>query len=102
MFLGNTFSPMMLAPGVKAKVEEYPIEDIPVSDCTSVVGHEVTAKILSALLRTEIPYNRVSVKLAVGDILFAVIPNFRASEAREFTYEEVKSAGFRSFKIETY
>jgi len=44
----------------------------------------------------------VSVKLTGGDVLFAVIPNFRASEAREFTYEEVKSAGFRSFKIETY
>lgn len=106
IFISNTFSPMMLSKGVSAKVEERELERIKlVLECckvTSVVSHEVTSLILSGLLGTDIKFNRINLSLQVGDILLVVIPNFRAEVAREFTYEEVKTAGYRCFVVNAY
>lgn len=33
----------------------------------SAVGHESTAKILSELLRIDVPFNRIGIKMQVGD-----------------------------------
>ena len=100
-YLSTAFSPMMLGEGVKATVIECSIEGArratPVA--TSIVGHEITALVLSTLLGSKVAFNRSNVCLKAGDSMYVVIPNFRANEAREFTQTEVEAAGFRCFYI---
>lgn len=102
-YLTNTFSPMMLGPGATGKVFEVTLprihDDVEDLKAVSAISHEVTAKIVSALLDFEVPFNRVNLVLNPGDIVLCVIPNFRATEAREFTHDEVAAAGFRCFTI---
>ncbi|KXK11838.1 MAG: hypothetical protein UZ22_OP11002000238 [Microgenomates bacterium OLB23] len=103
-YIGNTFSPAMLkaGEGCVAVVEEIDITAIPraiLAECKSVVSHEVTAKILSAITGTEVSFNRVNIALTRGDVMYCIVPNFRANEAREFTEDEVRSSGFRAFLL---
>jgi len=100
-YLSSTFSPMMLDRETMAVVSPIAIGRIP-RDAKSIVGHEVTAKILSVLLGREVQFNRESVSLGDGDTLFCVIPNFRAQEAREFSREEIEEAGWRTFVVQVY
>ena len=103
-YLTNTFSPMMLngeniGLGLTALVQEITtLQSIPL-DVTSAISHEVTAGIISVLLGRAIPFCRVSLTLQEGDEVFCLIPRFRASEAREFSRDEVEGAGFRLFKV---
>jgi hypothetical protein len=97
-YLATTFSPSMLAPECEAVVKGADLDECP-ADFESAVGHEVTALILSALLKREVTFNRVNLVLESGDEMFCIIPGFRASEAREFSREEVVSKGFRCFNI---
>lgn len=104
-FIGTTFSPMMLKSG-EALVVEVPLDMIKYlitfesqQSYESIVGHEVTARVLSTLLGVEIPFRRVNVELEPTDILLVVTPNFRANEAREFTFEEVANTGYRCFLV---
>ena len=103
-FLTTTFSPMMLTAGVKAVVEEVSLEavksELAGSAWTSAVGHATTAPVLTALLSTEVSFNRVNLALTKGTVVLVVTPNFRADVAREFTFEEVSAAGFRCFRVE--
>lgn len=99
-YLATTFSPAMLSPGTSANVVECDLADIP-AGLYSIVGHEVTAAVLTALLGEPVTFRRASVALAAGDGLFVVVPNFRAAEAREFTRGEVEAAGFRCFVVTT-
>jgi hypothetical protein len=100
-FVGNTFSPMMLSKGITAEIREITLEEtkVLVNGATSVISHETTAPVVSALLGQEVSFNRANVALNKGDELICVIPNFRANEAREFTFEEVSGAGFRCFHV---
>ena len=99
-YLANTFSPMMLGENEWAEVTPIELEELPpMSELISAVSHEVTAKVLSALMGEEVPFNRINLTLELGDVLYCVIPNFRAQEAREFTYEEVANAGYRCFQV---
>ena len=101
-YLTNTFSPAMLKPGREAKVEEISLEEVREllgSHWTSAVSHEITAVVLSKLLGLHVPFARIALALDHGDTLLCVIPNFRAIEAREFTREEVESAGYRCFLV---
>ena len=97
-FLTNTFSPLMLKVGTRAEVRECTLAEIP-ADIESAVGHEVTAKVISALLGQEVKFKRVNIALSAGDEVFCIAPNFRAEVAREFTKEEVEAAKFRCFHI---
>lgn len=98
-YLAVTFSPMMLRPDVKAEVSSLAsLEGIPV-DCVSAVGHEVTAKIVSAMLGREVPFARVNLTLQAGDEVFCLIPGLRGTESREYSREEVLAAGFRAFHV---
>jgi hypothetical protein len=102
IYLGNTFSPMMLRSGDIAEVSETNLSNIThfVGDnFISIVSHQVTAKVLSALLNTEVEFNRINLTLVPGDVLYCIIPNFRSNEAREFTYDEVVDAGYRVFLV---
>ena len=99
-YLANTFSPMMLGELEWAEVTPIELDELPpMSELTSVVSHEVTAKVLSALMGEEVPFNRINLTLELGDVLYCIIPNFRASEAREFSYEEVAESGYRCFQV---
>lgn len=102
-YLTNTFSPAML----RGSYVVVTIEQIHDGDelkkltdgAESAISHEVTAKVLSALLGREIKFNRVNIALEKGDEVIAVIPSFRAQEAREFTEDEVRQAGFKAWRI---
>ena len=92
----------MLRPGRAAQVTEISLSELREelqSDWRSAVGHEVTAAVLSALLGCHVPFARVNVALDEGDTLWCVIPSFRATEAREFTRQEVEAAGYRCFEV---
>jgi len=105
IFLATTFSPAMLGTRVEASVKEISLaevkEELRLRNWVSAVSHEVTADILTVLLNREVEFNRVNLSLAAGDSVICVIPSFRASEAREFTREEVEAAGYRCFHIKT-
>lgn len=99
-YLGNTFSPMMMGEKLfVVEVCEINLDDIP-PNLTSVVSHEVTAKVLSVLLDESVVFNRVNLALKQDDVLYCVIPNFRATKAREFTKKEVEKAGYRCFMVQ--
>ena len=98
VYLANTFSPAMVAEHCQAVVDSCPLEDVP-PDTMSIVSHEVTAKILSTLLGRRVDCNRINVVLQSGDELYCVIPNFRASESREFTRKEIEDSGFRCWYV---
>lgn len=66
----------------------------------SAVGHEITAKILTARLGHTVAFNRVNIVLDRQDICLACIPQFRAEEAREYTDAEIDTCQFRYFRIQ--
>jgi len=100
-YIATTFSPAMLGKGVNASVKEISLADVKerLADCVSAVGHEITANVLTALLGCEVKFNRTNLTLRPGDSVICIIPNFRASESREFTQAEVEAAGYRCFHI---
>jgi len=98
IYLANTFSPAMVADNCQSITDSCPVEDIP-PDAISIVSHEVTAKILSSLLGRRVDFNKSNVVLQSGDELYCVIPNFRASEDREFNKKEIEDAGFRCWYV---
>jgi len=98
VFLATTFSPMMLGEGLQAFVTPADLGDIPF-EAESIVGHEATATVISLLLGWQVQFNRRNITLNQGDVLFCLIPSFRAETTREFSREEIVAAGFRCFKI---
>jgi len=102
-YLTNTFSPMMLGGNTVAGVRPLELSEASVmaSDAVSAISHEVTASVVSALTGYPVKFNRVSLSLEGGDELIVIAPNFRAEVAREFSREEVESAGFRAFHVTT-
>jgi hypothetical protein len=120
IYLTNTFSPAMVSgenifTGKEINIDDaiktlsvYGDWDVHSQTCRginsrrqqSAVSHEVTAAVLTGLLSIPVPFNRVNLDLKDGDVVIAVCPNFRASEAREFTRQEVEEAGVRCFRIE--
>ena len=93
----------MLGKGVNASVKEISLADVKqnldTTNWISAVGHKITADILTALLGYEVKFNRTNLTLRPGDSVICIIPNFRASESREFSREEVEAAGYRCFHI---
>ena len=70
--LGNAFSLQMLNLEKAQKVQVTPVavEDVKDADFTSVVGHADTASVLTNVLGKEVAFNRASVRLEDGDILY--------------------------------
>jgi len=103
-YLTNTFSPMMIGEGLTARVRSCGLEEIRRNmDCTtSAISHETTAAVLSALLGKKIEFNRVNLKLGLYEIIYCIIPKFRADVAREFSKEEVEAAGFDCFMVQIF
>ncbi len=104
VYLTNTFSPLMLSAESVNHAKVLPISLAEAREhlsqgVVSAISHEVTAKILSAVLHRDIVFHRMNVSLNAGDVVIAVIPSFRAEVAREFTEEEVLGAPLRCFLI---
>lgn len=99
-FLTNTFSPLM---SPKCKFEGQPVSfeiaKKAAKESHSVVSHEITANIMTALLKMPVPYNRVNIEIVPGDEIVCIVPNFRARVSREFTHKEIVDAGFLCFII---
>ena len=114
-FITTTISPMMIGhEDLEMEICEFPQDQMEFSllaidsmaksrtiEFHGAVSHEITAKVLEPIIKEFIPeisriklFNRVNLKLGLWDSVLAIIPNFRASEAREFTLEEVQNAGF--------
>lgn len=71
-YLGNAFSLQMLSLDEETNVKVTPVTAAEVAQAgfKSVVGHEDTANVLTALLGVEVAFNRESVRLEAGDELY--------------------------------
>ncbi len=81
----------------------YSYQSIPVKDAktlintrgfTSAVGHEATAKILSEILETEIPQNRIQAKQQPGQEALVFSMNQRIPEGKILSREEIEEIGY--------
>lgn len=100
--LSTTFSPMMLGLNVMSTIREVSLVDakqLLSEGFESIVGHEVTASILTSLLDVKVNFNRQNVTLNKKDHVVAIIPSFRSDVAREFTKEEILKSPVRCFYI---
>lgn len=72
VYLSNAFSLQMLDLNKGASIETTPvgIEEVAQSGFYSVVGHQDTADVLTALLGVEVSMNRVSNRLTNADVLY--------------------------------
>lgn len=73
VLLGNAFSLQMLEDkysSIKVRPVEYPVYEKGLAQAYSVIGHPDTARVVSGLLGREVEFNRESVTLAVGDVLY--------------------------------
>lgn len=71
-FVGNAFSLQMLDCSVQHQVTVTPvtIEEVSSTDFVSVVGHQDTAAVCSSILGKEVAFNRTSLRLMPGDVLY--------------------------------
>jgi len=67
---------------------------------TSAVGHESTARVMTAILGIEIPNNRVPVKLQTWDTLLVFQILTRLPEGAALDEEAVKNLPYRWYRIE--
>ncbi len=72
IYLGNAFSLQMLDTTVAQTFNVSPVSEREVAESgfVSVIGHDDTASIVSAILGCEVKKNRTSVKLESGDVLY--------------------------------
>ncbi len=94
LYIANAFSPSMIAfsdylgPVANLNFVQIPlhraIDEIAhpreEDQVVSCVGHANTAAVFSTLLETEVPMNRVSVKLGPNDRMIVGTPNIRLPE----------------------
>ena len=73
LYLGNAFSLQMLSSfPADVRVEELGLEEVVAllqEGFVSCVGHADTANVLTSVLGIEVPMNRMSVRLSLGDTL---------------------------------
>lgn len=70
-------------------------------EIVSAVGHQATAEILSKLLETPIPFNRVEIQMAPGDVALVFRLKQRLPEGTIIrTTEELEKIGYELMLIE--
>jgi lauroyl/myristoyl acyltransferase len=110
VFLSNAFSFNMLGAdlppeGLTLRVRPLDLEevkDLLREGFVSAVGHQGTADVLSLLLGTKVPFNRVAISLSQGDKLVVFQIKTRLEEGRVLTEEEVRAlheGGLTSFYL---
>ena len=96
-FISNAFSISMISPlppqGRTVKVRPISLEEakslLREGEYISAVGHESTARVMSALLGVDIPPNRVSITLQPGDRVLVFQLSVRLAEGQVLSKEEV-------------
>jgi len=106
VYIGSTFSPLMLAQMGECQIWEVSFEEmkeilqeIDPKDIYSIVGHENTANILSKIFGISIEFNRETVQLEDYFQMYIAIPINRDIITREFSSEEIYSSDWRFFNI---
>jgi len=105
LYVGNAFSLGMLQDSeVTLKVTEVSLatvkELLQSSDWQSAIGHQGTSEILTSLLDTEVPMNRVALKLVKGDTLIVFQLLTRLEEGRVLSKEEIEKLPYKFFLVE--
>lgn len=97
-YLANAFSLQMLDCSEKPVILVTPVTSIEVahSDFESCIGHADTATVLSSILNREVKFNRASIKLNIGDVLYVAqiqggrLPEGSTTLPEGFTFTFVK------------
>lgn len=61
---------------------------------TSAIGHKSTAIFLSNLFGIPVPYNRITIKQTLNDILIIIKLKIRNEANKEYTKEEIEETGY--------
>ena len=102
VYLGNAFSLGMLDGDAKLEVRKVSTEDVKKllnGDFVSAIGHESTAQVVSKLLQTEVPQNRIQLKLEKGDTLVVFQLLKRLEEGKVLSEEELKSLPYTWYVV---
>lgn len=72
VYLGNAFSLQMLNTNEDCNlvVTQVTTDEVATSNFISVVGHPDTANVLGSMLGIPVPFNRASMHLEKGDVLY--------------------------------
>jgi hypothetical protein len=103
LYLANAFSLGMLEGGeTTLKVREISVDEATkhlLLGFKSVVGHEVTAKVLSTLLNVKVDFNREAIKLRAGDMVIVFQLLTRLPEGKTLTEEEMQKLEFKFYLV---
>jgi hypothetical protein len=109
VIISNAFSISMVMPAnsdtkeANVSIKEVAVEDVKEAlkgSFESAVGHQSTAEILSTLLETSIPMNRISVSIEKGDVLYVFQLLKRIEEGKILSADEIKNLPYKFFKVE--
>jgi Domain of unknown function (DUF1874). len=103
LYVANAFSLSMLSKESYLMVKEVDIETVKAmltQPFISAVGHESTAKLLTALLGVEVPYNRIQVRLQKGDRLLVFQLLTRLEEGRVLDEDELRRLPHKFYIVE--
>jgi len=97
IYLCNSFtlsmiSPSLLTEGAVIKVSPISLGEVKAllkEGFVSAVGHESTARVLSKLLRTEVPFNRAQISIKEGDVIVSFQFMVRLPEGKILGEDEV-------------
>jgi hypothetical protein len=97
VYICNSFTLSMITPGlldagVVIKAEPVSLEDAKAlikGGFISAVGHESTAKVLSSLLGTDVPFNRTQIAITGGDVIVSFQFLVRLPEGHVLKEDEV-------------
>ena len=102
VYLANAFSLSMLTPPATVKVTEVGAEDVKnilKDGFTSAVGHDTTAQTITAQLGIPVQVNRISIKLAPGDVLIVFQLLARLPEGKILSQDEMKQVAAKWFIV---
>ncbi len=112
VYLTNSFTLSMIMPdlieaGVVIKASPITLEEVKAliaGGFVSAVGHESTAKVLSSLLGTDVPFNRVQIAITGGDVIVSFQFLVRLPEGKVLGEDDVlalyNEGKIKFFKVE--
>jgi hypothetical protein len=112
VYLCNSFTLSMITPdlldaGVVIKASPISLEEVKAllrEGFVSAVGHESTARVLSVLLGADVPFNRVQIAIAGGDVIVSFQFMVRLPEGHILKEDEVialyQEGKIKFFKVE--
>ncbi len=114
VYICNSFTLSMIMPdilsaGVVIKADPISLEEVKAliareGGFVSAVGHESTAKVLSNLLGTDVPFNRAQIAITGGDVIISFQFMVRLPEGKVLGEDEVialyNEGKIKFFKVE--